>query len=128
MADNGQIRHRHEPLDINSRAIVWVGFSLVITLILSGLIVFGLFTYFGGRLSVGSTWPQKNVSENRIVSPSVALRKEKLHSYGWIDKEKRIIHIPIEFAMELLAKRKEVSRAGELAAQPRKENGQRLKK
>lgn len=128
MADNGQVRHRHEPLDINSRAIVWVGFSLVITLILSGLIVFGLFTYFGGRLSGGVTWPQKNVSENRTVSSPLALRKEKLHSYGWIDKEGRIIHIPIEFAMKWIVKKKEISQPGEIAAQPRKENGQRLKK
>lgn len=127
MAGNGQTRHRHEPLDINSRAIVGVGFSLVITLILSGFIVFCLFTYFSGRLSGGSTWPQTNVSENRIVSPPLMLREEKLHSYGWIDKEKRVVHIPIEFAMELLAKRKEISRAEELAAQPRKENEQRLK-
>lgn len=120
MADSGQVRHRREPLDINSRAIVGVGFSLAITLILSGLIVFGLFTYFGGRLSVGSVQSQTDVGENRIVSSSLALRKEKLHSYGWIDKEERIIHIPIEFAMKWLAKRKEISQTEELSAQPRK--------
>jgi hypothetical protein len=31
--------------------------------------------------------------------------RERLTTYGWVDRERRIVHIPIEQAMELLAAR-----------------------
>jgi hypothetical protein len=34
-----------------------------------------------------------------------AAQKAKLNSYGWIDKQTGIIHIPIERAMELISRR-----------------------
>lgn len=109
MTDSGQVRH--EPTkDVNVRAIVLLGLSLMGIIILSGLIAFGLFTAFGGRLAGDSVRPQASVSEKHpIASHPLLLRKERLHSYGWVNKEKRIIHIPIDFAMKWLAIRKKIS-------------------
>jgi hypothetical protein len=34
-----------------------------------------------------------------------AAEEQRLHSYGWVDKEKGVAHIPIEQAMELVVRR-----------------------
>ena len=49
-----------------------------------------------------------NDSELELLKNS---QKKNLHSYGWIDKEKQIVHIPIEEAMKkVVEQEKEMSR------------------
>ena len=38
---------------------------------------------------------------------------ERLHSYGWVDRERRIVHIPIERAKQLYLARQHSAKAGD---------------
>jgi hypothetical protein len=114
-----QSQYRYETGDINGRSIIWTAVMLVVILIFIGFILFGLLAYFGSRQPVAVDHGQ-GVTEKKQIPPlphlevkpgisSKELRQEKeslLHSYGWINKEKGIVHIPIEHAMKLLIVRK----------------------
>ncbi|QBQ54841.1 hypothetical protein [Nitrosococcus wardiae] len=109
-----QARHRHESTDVNERSIVWVAFGIIVILIVSGIIVFGLLIYFGGHWQGTLSGPQQVGEKKKILPPPYFqghqnLREEKedlLYSYGWVNKEKGIVHIPIERAMNFLIERK----------------------
>jgi hypothetical protein len=56
-------------------------------------------------------------TEHVMVHPSdrlTALRaaaEQRLHSYGWVDRQAGVVHIPIERAMELIVRRDAARRA-----------------
>jgi hypothetical protein len=117
MADSSseQSRHQHEMADINGRSIVRLAMMLIIIIILISFILFGLTTYFKNRQPITFAQNQQEAHKEEVPplphleeKPGIGLeelRQEKerlLHSYGWVDKKKRIIHIPIENAMKLL--------------------------
>src|SRR5262249_1611117 len=91
-------------------------FGIVLLFALFGLIVLAI---------IGPTPPRSDYEETRAkkrIENLKALREEAdkaLTTYGWIDKNKGVAHIPIERAMELtvteLAKQKP-SQAGPIAA------------
>lgn len=110
----------YEAADIDGRSITKLAIILIGIIILISFILFGLTTYFKNRQPLFISQTQEKNQKRQMPPPLPhleekpgvgfkELRHEKehlLHSYGWVDKKKGIIHIPIENAMKLLVMRK----------------------
>ena len=106
----------HEPeTGANTRGIVAFGAGLVVTIGVILLVLWGFFGMLEGRLrTIPSPFasyehipPQPRLQED----PSIDLQQmhqevnERLHTYGWVSKQREVVHIPIERAMRLVVKR-----------------------
>ena len=49
--------------------------------------------------------PRLQVVEKRTLQEQQAIERERLHGYGWVDRQAGVVHIPIEKAIELTAQR-----------------------
>jgi hypothetical protein len=109
----------HEERDTNIRAILWFAVSLVATLVVVLLVVNWVFRAFpkpeaeiSAPLSavpgaVAQLPPEPRLQVN-APEDLKKLREEEdsvLNSYGWVDKQKGIVRIPIDRAIEILARR-----------------------
>lgn len=108
----------HESRDADIRPILLTGFGLALCVAVVGLIVYGTFRYL-------STHPATSVKPNPMAvfdsqippTPRIeeypAIEIQQLHTqeeqtlstYGWMDKNKGVVRIPIERAMELQLRR-----------------------
>ncbi|MGH7172410.1 MAG: hypothetical protein ACRELF_04455 [Gemmataceae bacterium] len=125
------VAHESEVFDF--RLILWVGAGLVVTAVIVQVVVWWLF----GSLEKHNTVPPGSVSElakedatlpfeqrldkvpaphlegiERENNPSrIAAARQRAEArrerYGWIDRDKEIVHVPIEKAMEEVLKAKE---------------------
>jgi hypothetical protein len=112
----------HEEKDINSIAITKFGIGLTITIVVSVFLVWGLFNYFvkleersyggGPQLAgVGENAAKAPPQPRLQASPPIDLRDMRaaedqlLHHYSWVDRDKGVVRIPIERAMDILATR-----------------------
>jgi hypothetical protein len=101
-------KHVHEGHDADVRVVSWVGVGLMAMVFVSGLIVAMMMNIMGTpdyrsppRLPV----PVPHL-QDRPLADIAALRREKqamLQGYGWIDRERGVVHIPIGLAMDKLA-------------------------
>lgn len=101
----------YEEKNIPAKQIVlWVGGLLV------GLVLVMLGMYF--IVGVPQAIPRPDVVANRKMlqptlqrDPASAMRKfkreqnEYMNSYGWVNKQQGVVHIPIEAAMEMAIQR-----------------------
>jgi hypothetical protein len=114
--DNPEVAR--ERTDVDTRAIIRFGATVVVILIATYLVLLGLLAYFNvretrfGRGPGRMLQPQQLPPEPRLeVSPRAnleelrAAEKNILENYGWIDKGKGVGRIPIERAMEIIAQR-----------------------
>ncbi len=113
--DNPEVSH--ERSDVSIRGIVFFGAALLIAAIVIHLGLYWLLEFYreeAPRQAPPATPPhdQPQVSEPRLqISPRAdlaemrAAEQRQLTTYGWLDKEKQTVRIPIDRAMELLAKR-----------------------
>jgi len=110
----------HEEKDVNVWAVGKFAIALVLLCIAALFILFGLFRYFQAReareqppLPEGA-----NVDARRLppkprlqVAPILDLKQMRaaedqiLGSYGWVDRQRGIVRIPIDRAIDLLAQR-----------------------
>lgn len=100
---------RHERRDVSGRFILFAFLLLMSSVASVGLVVWGVFP--------------RSTADKRIVStandfPAPALQPDPRHdwqtfhtaemqrltTYGWLDKSKGLVHIPIDRAMEKMAK------------------------
>jgi hypothetical protein len=108
----------HERQDADIWPIVLTGIGLALTVAVVGVIVYGVFRYL-------ETHPVTSIQSNPMAvfdsqippAPRIeehpAIEIQELHSaedqtlstYGWIDKKKGIVRIPIDRAMELQLQR-----------------------
>ena len=108
----------HEVSDINPKRVALVGFALATVIALALLVTYGLFRYFyrgetrTRPLPSPLSYSREPTPEPRLsIEPGKdlkTLRSEEdtmLKSYGWIDREKGIVRIPIDRAIEILAER-----------------------
>ena len=109
--DNPAVSHEKSDVDLRRISSLGAGLSLLVAVIL-GLLVW-LFGYFNARELRRGHAPQgipKSAplvfgdADGVVVIPRAAEEKV-LTSYGWIDKDKGIVRIPIERAMEIFAQR-----------------------
>ncbi len=113
-------KHQHEERDVNVRAITkfGIGFALSMVVVLAG--IWFLFRQFAAREArTTAPTPAMLLSEGRKLPPEPRLQASPrldmkelrtaedtvLNSYGWVDPDKGIVRIPIDRAMDLIAKR-----------------------
>lgn len=106
---------RSEEDRVSTPIIVAVGVASLVVFALSGGIVAG---YFQRRMDSAALPPvpaevgrsKVGLVEQQLYGMALrgaqdrAARLERLGSYGWVDREGRIAHIPIDRAMELVEK------------------------
>jgi hypothetical protein len=121
----------HEERDVNYIAVTKFGIGLTIVILATAFVLFGLFHYFavreekvygaGARLSEAEVSGMKEPPQPRLQqSPPIDLREMRsaedqlLNRYSWVDRDKGVVRLPIDRAMDLLVERGLKSRpAGE---------------
>jgi hypothetical protein len=108
----------YETRDISVRAVTWFGIGLMASCLVILPIVFGLYHWLE-HVRPSPDSPSRIVLHPRMLAPAPQLQTNpsidlaqvqaaadaKLNSYGWVDKQARIIHIPIARAMDLISER-----------------------
>jgi len=109
----------HDDRDLNVSAVSKFGVGISAGVIAVALLMWLLFDRFAARETSLSPQPERMVSSNpqkeppepRLQSKPVMDLKEFraaedaiLTSYGWVDPDKGVVRIPVERAMELVAK------------------------
>ena len=108
-----EVSHRegYEVRDVNPKRLMWIGIGLVLVLMGSALTAWGVLTEFAATTSpLRSTklWheqaPTPGVHPNQAYQRvhREARQRKRLESYGWEDKSKEVVHIPIHVAMRHL--------------------------
>jgi len=114
----------HEDRDINLRGVVWFGVGLGALIFVVSVVLWWLQAYLRAREQSAQTplvgpaaeRPRLPQDLDKIPEPRLqadepldldrlrALEETQLHAYGWIDRADGVVQIPIERAMDLLAK------------------------
>jgi hypothetical protein len=106
----------HEVRDISTRVVVVFGVSLAIGAIAVHVVIWLLYLYFGSVADRAGTReyplarvgaPAEPPAPRLQTRPREELRQMRadedrfLNSYGWVDTNRGVVHIPIEQAMRL---------------------------
>lgn len=108
----------HELSDLNPNKIFWLGVGLALVIASVVLLMYGLFHFFyrsetrrrppPSPLSFGAEAPPEPRLLTKPGADLAAMRAEEdqiLGSYGWIDRERGIVRVPIDRAITLLAQK-----------------------
>ena len=107
----------HEERDINVLAVGGLGLFLIVLCVGSTLALVGLFRYFSAREASRQVpvetpvmqerglikQPELQVHEREDLKQIRAAEDQILGSYGWVDRDKGIVRLPIDRAIDLLA-------------------------
>ena len=117
-SDPGSIRAGYEISDLSPRGIALFAAGLAVMIVVSLVAVYALLELLrdGRREAAETPAPPATASApapgpRLLVEPGrafKAMREQEqtwLKSYGWIDQEKGIAHIPIDRAIEMLAQK-----------------------
>jgi len=103
---NPQIDYERRDLSLSAVAIVALGILLLLGV--TPLIMIGAFPLVRGDVDrhLSITPPQPRLQTDPAADLAAYVRKEQhlLDSYGWVDREHGIAHIPVAIAMERLAR------------------------
>jgi hypothetical protein len=111
----GTPRAGHETTDVNVWAVGKFAIGLVVVCVVSIGLLFGLLKFFQSReeTSVANTveptklFPEPQLQKTPILDLK-AIRAEEdklLNGYAWVDAPKGVVRIPLDRAIEVLAKR-----------------------
>jgi len=103
----------HETTDINVWAVGKSGIALAVVCVASIFLLIGVFRYFDTRYPLGATVdPEKTFpspilekDEPKNLGEIRAGEDKVLSSYAWVDPQKGVVRIPIDQAIDLVAKR-----------------------
>jgi hypothetical protein len=116
--ENPDVSHEHS--DVNIRAILGFGGSLIVVAAVVHLLIYGLFNYFDRRedVKVPAEYPlaasqghheppepRLQTDPRQDLADMRAKEDEVLGSYGWVDRNAGIVRIPIDAAMKLTLER-----------------------
>ncbi|MEO8594567.1 MAG: hypothetical protein ABI759_14720 [Candidatus Solibacter sp.] len=112
---NDDPRIQHETTDVNVWAVGKFAIGLVVITVLSLVLLFGLFKFFQNReetekgtvVDTSKVFPEPRLQRTPIVDLK-AIRAEEdklLNGYAWVDQQKGIVRIPVDVAIDVLAKR-----------------------
>jgi hypothetical protein len=110
----------HEEKDVNALAVGLFGVCLAVLCIVAVILLIGLFRYFQGQEAIRQVPAEEPAAEMRGLPAQPKLQEHPvrdlklmraeedqiLGTYGWADRGKGIVRIPIGRAMELLAQRR----------------------
>jgi hypothetical protein len=115
MDGNNDPHIRHETTDVHVWAVGKFGVALALLCIASLGLLFAVFRYFQIRENTAEvkqidpvrTFPQPQLQTTPALDLKAIRDAEDrmLATYGWVDREKGIVRIPIERAIDLLAQR-----------------------
>jgi hypothetical protein len=88
----------YETTDIDLKTIAKITVAGLIILLIIIVLTWNYFTYSKER----EVYNQVLKQENPVLQELITEANQQLYSYGIVDKEKGIYHIPIERAMELV--------------------------
>ena len=108
----------HETSDLSARNIALFGAGLTVLITVALLVCYALVVWMrasearrAGPPSPLAVTREPMLGPQLLVEPGQALKamrqqeEARLKSYGWIDQEKGIVHVPIERAIEMLAEK-----------------------
>ena len=108
----------HEGRDADIRPIVLTGIGLALTVVVVGFIVYGTFQYLAAHPATTTQPNPMTVFDSQIppaprIEEHPAIEIQQLHAqedqtlstYGWMDKSKGVVRIPLDRAMELQMQR-----------------------
>ncbi|HEX5463010.1 MAG TPA: hypothetical protein VFX20_23830 [Steroidobacteraceae bacterium] len=123
---NPEVDHERSDLSLSAVAIVALGVLLLLGV--APLIMIGAFPRARGDVDrhLSITPPQPRLQTDPEADLAAYVRKERhlLNSYGWVDREHGIAHVPIEIAMERLARTGIPGFPQESSAQERQQTAQ----
>lgn len=107
---------KYESEDVSGKRLGAIGVLIVIAAIILPFLLWGIYGHLktsyghGAAISEAKNFerfnapPEPNLKPNPVENYREFRRaeSEKLNGYGWVDKEKGIVHIPIEQAMQML--------------------------
>lgn len=100
--------HRHERQHVDARMLHRVALGLAVSLLVIAALMYPLLRFWlAPQLTAGLQSPPP--APRLQATPAVDLAAERaqqhqrLHAYGWVDRDAGIAHIPIERAMAVLA-------------------------
>lgn len=117
-APSKAIEARHERRDFHPKNVVVFALSLAVTVIVVGWVCYELFGFFS-RIEMKTQAPPSPLAisprpvpgPHLLVRPGEDLKRLRaaedalLNSYGWIDRDKGLVHIPIGRAIDILAQK-----------------------
>lgn len=117
MSQHGHSSHGggYEKRDTTARPIVLFGVGLLALVIVSLILMGGLFSYYDVRETrldqsaspLGSVMlpsePRLQVTPGQDLIEKRTIETRKLNGYGWVDRDAGIVAIPVERAMDLVA-------------------------
>src|ERR1035437_8136982 len=105
----------HETTDVNVWAIGKFGIGMVVVCVVSIVLLFGLLKFFQSReeTSVANTveptklFPEPQLQKTEILDLQATRAEEDklLNGYAWVDQPKGVVRIPVDRAIEVLARR-----------------------
>jgi hypothetical protein len=113
-AEHGNHGVQAEDDRIPSGKIVFVGVSALVVFFLASAVAVGYLRIREGQHTPVPIPPEIGQSKIGIVEQQIfevavrgardrAQKRQRLESYGWVDRDARIVHVPIERAMDLVA-------------------------
>ena len=118
MADQTSRQLGHETRDISVRVVAWFAAGLIVAAIIIHFAVGAVFALFN-KQHPSPEAPSRIALHPRVIAPPPRLQidppadlaqfrmseEDKLNSYGWVNKERGIVRIPIERAIDLIVQR-----------------------
>jgi len=117
-AQGHQTTPGHERTDADTRKVLMFGVGLAVIIVAACLAMWITFGYLNAHqpltgpppspLASGRRLPPEprlQVSETEDIGKTVAEEDKQLGSYGWIDKDGGVAHIPVDRAMDLILER-----------------------
>jgi hypothetical protein len=111
-------RRGHEERDVNVWAVGKFGIALALLCIAALALLLGVFRFFEKEIAGPAAPPRElGMQDGSPLEPRLqetplqdlkqirAVEDQILGSYGWVDKEKGIVRLPIDRAIDLLAQR-----------------------
>jgi len=98
----------YERTDLSLSVIAIVALGILLLLGVAPLIMLGAFPLSRGDVDrhLSITPPEPRLQTNPEADLAAYVRKEQhlLDSYGWVDRERGLVHVPIEVAMQRLVR------------------------
>lgn len=112
MPESGGVRRNpevdYERTDLSLRAIAIIALGILVLLGVTPLIMIGAFPRVRGdvdrHLAITPPAPRLQTDPEADLAAYLSKERHLLNSYGWVDRAHGIAHIPIEVAMQRLAR------------------------
>ncbi len=114
----GAPEERYEKRDVNVRQVTLFGVGLVVVIGIGAIVsMWFVFKYLAFQTTPGPPpspffgaqplppGPRLQATPAMDLKAHRAAEESRLHSYGWVDRNAGIVRIPVEQAMDLVAKR-----------------------